>query len=402
MLASGPLETRELGRPIRVALDAHSVGRQQTGNERYVIELGNALALREDVEVVALVNRGTPWPADTGAELAKGGAGRPEIVELRTRRPQLRIPYELPLAARRARADVLQVTYVAPPVSPVPVVTVVHDVSYEDLPELFPLRTRLRLKAFVRLAVRRSAAVVCSSSFTRDRVLSIYGANPERVHFVPAGVTPSWRRLPPDVTRERLAALDLPPRFVLAAGSDHPRKNLPRLIAALAEVRARGAPDIQLVLAGPRGAGAATIEDAIVANGAAGWVRHVGYVADDVLNALYCAADIVANTSLYEGFGLPALEALGCGAVVVAGDTTSLPEVCGDAALLVDPRDTQAIASAIHNALNNERMRARFRDEGPHQAARFGWPDSAAAMVDVYRALLNDRARRRPRSARSS
>lgn len=370
-----------------MALDAHAVGRQQTGNERYVVELGNALAARNDVEVVALVDRGTEWPGSGGA-VRDGDARYPMVVEMRTRRPQLRIPYELPLAARRSRADLLQVNYVAPPVSPVPLVTVVHDLSYEDLPESFPLRTRLRMKALVRLAVRQSAAVICVSEFTRNRVLSVYRPHPDRIHYVPEGVHPRWRRLPEATVRERLAALDLPPRFVLAVGSDHPRKNLPRLIAALAELRAGAADDVHLVLAGPRGRGAEDIEKAVTANRAAGWVRHIGYVDDDVLNALYCAADVVAYVSLYEGFGLPALEALGCGAILVASNTTSLPEVCTEAAILVDPQDVGAIAAAIHAALTDDELRLRLRDLGPRHAAGFSWSRAAAATVEVYRSVL--------------
>ena len=101
--------------------------------------------------------------------------------------PQLRIPLELPVAARRVAADLLQVNYVAPIVSPVPRVTVVHDLSFEDLPDTFSLPTRLRLQSLVRLAVRQSAAVICVSAFTRDRVLEVYGADPERVHHVAEG-----------------------------------------------------------------------------------------------------------------------------------------------------------------------------------------------------------------------
>ena len=178
MLAPASAAPADAGsRPIRVAFDAHSVGRRQTGNERYVVELATALAARSDIDLLAYVDRGASWPADARPQ--------PRMVELRVRAPQLRIPFELPWRARADRAELLFVTYVGPPLAGLPVVVAVHDLSFEDQPELLSRATRLRLQWSVRMTVRRAAAVTAISRFTRARIIDVYGLPPERVHHVP-------------------------------------------------------------------------------------------------------------------------------------------------------------------------------------------------------------------------
>jgi alpha-1,3-rhamnosyl/mannosyltransferase len=366
--------------PIRVAFDAHSVGRRQTGNERYVVELATALATRTDIELLAYVDRGTAWPADV--------LPAPRLVELRARAPQLRIPFELPWRARADRAELLQVSYVAPPIAGLPVVTTVHDLSFEDHPELFALPTRLRLQWLVRWSVQHSAAVTAVSRFTVKRLVEVYGLSPARVHLVPDGVGAQWRPVSAAEAATALARLDLPRRFVLAVGTSNTRKNLPRLIAALSSLRAAGRADVALVLAGPRGQGHDEVLQAIARYHGQGWVHHLGYVDDVVLRALYGTAAAVAYVSRYEGFGLPVLEALASGAMVVASNSTAVGEVAGDACVLVEPTDTDAIAVGLRAALEDDGLRHTLRGRTAAHLAQFTWPRAAAAMAEVYRGVV--------------
>ena len=366
---------------IRPAIDAHVVGRRKTGNETYVVNLATALARHANVHPIAYLDAGVSWPQPDG----------PETRELSWRSSFLRIPVELPTQARRDRCDLLHVQYVAPPIARVPIVTAIHDVSFEDVPGLFPLRTEVRLKLTVRLSAWRSQTIITISQFTRGRIAHHYHIDPDLIVVTPLGVGNQWRPLARDDAVARLVALALPTRFVLAVGNLHPRKNIPRLVRAVAAAREAGAGDLHLVLAGQPWWRTGEIDEAIEDAVARRWVHFLGYVDDDTLVALYTCADVVAYPSLYEGFGLPVLEALACGAVVVASNTTAIPEVAGHAAILVDPLDVTEIAEAIAIASTDEQTRSSLRRAAPLQTARFTWDRCADLTVGAYRAALGNR-----------
>ncbi|MGA3056491.1 MAG: glycosyltransferase family 1 protein [Candidatus Limnocylindrales bacterium] len=368
---------------IRVALDAHVVGRRKTGNETYIVNLAQALKRRDDVAPTVYVDAGAEWPT----------ASPPVRRDLRVRAPYLRVAVELPFRAKRDGAELLHVQYVAPPLARLPVVTAIHDVSFEDVPGMFSRRTEMRLKLTVRLSARRSAAVITISEFTRSRISHHYGIDPGRIVVTPLGVEPFWHPMGEEDARRDLSTLGLPARFVLTVGDLHPRKNIPRLIRALAGARAEGAGDLHLVLAGQRAWKAAAVDGAIDSADGRGWVHELGYVDVETLRALNSAAHVVAYPSKYEGFGLPVLEALACGAVVLAADATAIPEVAGDAAVLVDPDDDGAVTQGLLRAATDEALRSRLRLGGPVRAAAFTWDACAERTMEAYRlALGGDRS----------
>ena len=186
-----------------------------------------------------------------------------------------------------------------------------------------------------------------------------------------------------------LARYDIMPPYVLALGTVQPRKNLARLVAAFAAMRAAGLPHT-LVIVGRAGWLTDTIHAEVATRGLREHVQFTGYVPDADLPALYSGADAFAFVSLYEGFGMPALEAMACGTPVVAANTSSLPEVVGDAGVLVDPTDVAAIAASLTRVIADGALRARLIAAGRVRAARFTWERCARETLAVLEAAVRD------------
>ena len=381
---------------MTVGLDAHSLGRRQAGNETYTRGLASALAASGDVDLVLYLDPGVTFEAMRGATRVRRFAFR---------RAQPRVALELPFRARRDRLDLLHVQYVVPPMPGVPVVTMVHDVSFIDAPGLLPARRRWRLRATVADAVRRSAVLLAPSEFSRERLLAHYDVPADRVVVTRPIVAP--KIVAPGSedpaatgagTADQLAPLDLPRPYILSVGELQPRKNLARLVEAVRIARERGL-DAGLVIAGLRGWRAEEVDAAIARHGAGSWTRVLGYVSPATLAALLNGARVVAHVSLYEGFGLPVLEAMAAGTPVVASRGSAIPEVAGDAALLVDPMDPDAIAAAIAEAASDEPLRATLIERGRSRVQAYSPEAGLVSTVAAYRQALG---RLEPRSMPAS
>jgi glycosyltransferase involved in cell wall biosynthesis len=260
-------------------------------------------------------------------------------------------------------------------------VLTVHDVLFASNPALFDRRLGVRLRLTVGRAVRRAARILVPTATTRAALLTAYPfVDPRRVRLVPLGIDMEVFQPEPRAEVELHAGGP----YVLSVGRPHPRKNLGILMAALAVAR----PELRLVLAGPhRDAEAGLLALARDAGLGTERVTVVADVSDADLAALYRSCSVFCYPSLGEGFGLPALEALACGAPTVISRDPALREVCGDAATAVDARDPQALARAIDAAVNDD-ARARARQEGPARAAGFTLEAMASKTLEVYEELL--------------
>lgn len=255
-------------------------------------------------------------------------------------------------------------------------VVTIHDVTPIDHPEWqSPAFVRWYRFMFPRLA-RRARVVLTDSEFSRGRIIETLGADPARVHAVPLGVDERFGVVTPGEIQMMRQALRLPgARYVLSLGSLEPRKNLPRLLAAWSRLVPELDDDTWLLLAGARGP--SSVFRGVGLERMPPRVHATGFVPDALLPALYAGATVFAYPSLYEGFGLPPLEAMRAGVATVVSNCASLPEVVGNDALAVDPLDVDGLADAIRRLMHDDTLRTRLSELGRLRAASFTWERTA-------------------------
>jgi glycosyltransferase involved in cell wall biosynthesis len=362
---------------MRFAVDAHAIGRHLTGNEVYIRSLLKAFAARErDCEFVAYVS------SDEARAFVPAS--------IRTRRvaanPFIRLGFELGTRTREDRPDLLHVQYTAPLACSVPVVVSVHDVSFLEYPEFFTRDRVLQLSWTVRRTVRRAAQVLTGSEFSRRAIVKAYGVDEGKVTVVPNAAGPEYR----PISRAAAAAeagerFSLSTPFILSVGDLQPRKNQVGLIEAFARlVRAYPQLKHRLAIAGKPAWLADRVYRAARESGVADRIQFLGFVTDLDLLQLYNACDLFVFPSLYEGFGLPVLEAMACGRAVACSSAAALPEVVDSAAILFDPRSADEMARAMADLLLDAELRGRMERLGQSRAAQFNWQITAQRTLEVF------------------
>jgi len=368
---------------MRIAFDATAIPRLMAGAAVYTYELARALAAVDAENEYVIFARG-----DHFDDLPSTRPGL-RVLKVRAASRPLRLLWEqtvLPLHLRGLRIDALHSPHHTTPLVPSGCRRVVtfHDLTFFLLPRRYPLARRLYFQTMTRLSARVSDAVIVPSETVRQDAVRILRLAPQRVYVTPEAAGPAFHPRDDgavDAVRRRYG-LEGP--FLLSVGSLEPGKNRERLLQAFARLRARGLGHT-LAVVGQRAwryEGEAPLARRL---GLADSVRFLGHVPQADLPALYSAADLFVFPSLYEGFGLPALEALACGTPVVASNVSAVPEVVGDAALQVPPFDVEALADAIERLLRDDGLRAELRERGLERAALFSWEKTAAQTVEVYR-----------------
>jgi glycosyltransferase involved in cell wall biosynthesis len=386
---------------MRIAIDARYVYDHFPGIGRYVYNLLLALSsLDQPHRLVVLYNPALPNSRHDLTALARFPSV--ELIATTARPFSAAEQVAIPRLLRRLRADLYHAPYYVRPYVGLPCPSVVT--LYDAIPRLFPAeaapRARLLFDLLTRMAIRSSRRVIAISESARADLAAAYRVPAARIAVTPLAADSRFRPQPPEMVSAARSAYNLGERYILALASNKPHKNLPRLVEAFAKVLQIAdcrlqitepnlqstICNLQLVIAGhwdPRYPEARALAEQL---GLGAAVRFLPGVAEADLPALLSGAKVFAFPSLYEGFGLPPLEALACGAPVLCGDTSSLPEVVGDAALRVDTRSVAALANGLAQLLDDAGLRERLRIAGPLRAARFSWRATAEATLAVYEA----------------
>ncbi len=371
---------------MRIAFDGTTLQAQRTGVGYYTEHLLQHMAqLTADGathdELVVISNRTpvTTRPMPSHVRVVCAG------------RPMVRIAWmqaAAPGVLRQIDADVAHFTNgMIPLATRVPTVVTIHDVSLTRYPECHPRRRLLLNRPLVRMAADRATAIITPSASAKRDVVHTYGISPDRVHVVHEAAGPEFHPVTEAATLADVRARHaLPERFVLFVGAIEPRKNLPRLLEAFAERHHRGDLPHHLVCVGPYGWLSRDIGAWIEQLGIADAVHFTGYVPFADLPAIYSLADMFVFPSLYEGFGLPVMEAMACGAPVIVGQAAALLEIGGRAVTVVDPLDTNALGDAMAILGRSGDLRRELSALSVARAAEFSWDRAAAETMAVYRA----------------
>ncbi len=369
-----------------IGIDAsRSVAQERTGTENYSLNLiRHLLALQSDHRYRLYFNRSPSFPPNFGGEERRTATLRPcdlRIMPFPRLWTHLRLSWEM----ARCPPDLLFVpAHVLPIVHPHRSVVTVHDLGYLYYPQAHRLLDRLYLDLSTRYNARVSTHLIADSLATKRDLIERYGTEPDKITVVYPGYDETTFQPVRDEEAIRVvkAEYGIAGDYVLFVGTLQPRKNLTRLIEAFADLRFAIC-DLRLVIAGKKGWLYEQIFQQVEQLGLRGRVVFTGYVPEGDLPALLSGASLFVFPSLYEGFGLPVLEAMACGTPVVCSNVSSLPEVAGDAALLVDPLDVEGLAVAMGRVLGDEELRAELIERGFEQARKFSWERCARAILKV-------------------
>lgn len=363
---------------MHLVINATELGRQRGGNESYIAGLLEGLTALNPSVQTSLFTCDWDIPLNLPREFQQVNLGRYHRFSF--------FLWQQTMALRRLKPDWYLANFFLPPILPCRGAVVIHDLSFRAHPEYFPRSVSWYMHYLSGIAVRKASQILTVSEFSRRELIRFYDIDPRKIAAIPNGVSQEFRPL---TNRSELAAEQavlarngIVKPYIFALGNIHPRKNLGRLLEAYLCLKSQRASVPAMVWGGLQ----RWDSDSLVKQANAAGVVLPGFIVQEDLPTLYRQAEMLVYPSLYEGFGLPPLEAMACGTPVVASNTTSLPEVIGNAGLTVDPTSIEAITKAMADLLDNTALRNRLQQAGIERAGEFTWKQTAKRLLEALEA----------------
>jgi glycosyltransferase involved in cell wall biosynthesis len=352
---------------VKIGIDVHSAHQRMTGIGVYTQNLVRGLQ-----------------EVDGAHQYVFYGSASPR--NLRTHQRIVRENAYLSMRSFMDKLDLLHIPgYCAPLISAGTLVVTVHDLIGMIFPENLALMSRFYWGTWLPTVVSRADRIIADSFNTKRDLIRLLGVAEEKIRVIHLAADPKFRPIRDELALHQVKRrFNLSRPFALYVGTVEPRKNLRRVIEAWAHLRREAKVSHQLVITGFQAWAYSEVSDLVHRLGIRRDVVFTGYVREEELPLLYNACELFIFPSLYEGFGMPVLESMACGTPVLTANTSSIPEVAGDAAVMVDPRDTDKMAEAMKEILEDACLRERLRKAGPLQAAKFSWRKTARETLEVY------------------
>jgi glycosyltransferase involved in cell wall biosynthesis len=368
----------------RIGIDARSLAEKGTGAGRY---LANLLKYYQDIDsnnqYFLYLNRPVEGLAARYASRVIKMPGIPFSM------PWMNI--RLPLALIKDKIDLLHLPFFGYPfIRPCPTVITIHDIVFESHPEYLPLHKTAVLRTIFRHAARTTKKIIAVSEYTKSDLIKYYGVKEDKVEVIYEAPDPIFRRIiESSKSEQKKLAYGITKKYILCVGAIHKRKNIEMLLRAFKELSPKKE-GVQLVLVGGVIWNSVDLTRMIAEQGLAGNVIHLKYVPDEDLVYIYNSAEILVYPSLYEGFGLPLVEAMACGTPVVASNVTSIPEVVGNAGILFDPYNVEDMAGSMDIVLKDSGLRGSLSKKSIERAKAFSWRNTAERTIGVYNGLIRN------------
>ena len=361
---------------MNILIDAHMLGEREGGNETYIAGLLHGFSMMKASEITPVYN--------SHYQPSNVLYSRPPA-SLKSQNSFQRLFVEIPALCRKFKASLLHLTYNAPVHISCPFVVSVHDVIFHRYPQYFAPRVRLLLSTLMPISMYRARAVITISEASKQDIIDHYPFVRNKIISIPLAPGPLVETKP-----DLQAAMKITGgrEFILAVGTVQPRKNIQRLIEAYISARTHQKIQASLIIVGAAAWQGTEIQKLAQESIYRHDIIVAGYLSDAIVSALYRTCRVFIYPSLYEGFGLPVVEAMQCGAPVITSNCSSLPEVGGDAAYNVDPHSVEEINLALQAVINDDELRHHLIVRGHAQAKKFSWQYTAAETLEVYQRAL--------------